>query len=145
MNRVYKPYWLWEDWINGMWSKSENEDKDLKESIEFTGNHIKYGHAMAEVSKAWSNTMLNSLTNTSVNRRAFIGHCAVSFKLKIPEYIVRLAWKELTDKQRRLADLEAEKVIKLWESEYTEELENMSQCGKTGVIQREFQMKLQLN
>jgi hypothetical protein len=114
MKRVYKPYWEWEDYANGMWRKVEKEQEEqmLKQAIEFTGNHIEYGNAMREVSNEWVNTMLNSLTNTSINRRAFIGHCAVQFKLNIPEYITRMAWKHLSNKQRALADIEAEKTIK---------------------------------
>jgi hypothetical protein len=114
MKKVYKPYWEWEDYINGMWRKvnKEQESVMLQQAIEFTGNHIEYGNAMREVSKVWVNTMLNSLSNTSINRKAFIGHCAVQFKLNIPEYITRMAWKYLSNKQRALADNEAEKTIK---------------------------------
>jgi hypothetical protein len=114
IKQVYVPYWKWEDYINGMWRKvpKEQELAMLIKAIEFTGNHIKYGSAMLEVSKKWPKTMLNSLTNQSINRRAFIGHCAVQYKIGIPEYITRMAWKELTDKQRFLADDIAEKTIK---------------------------------
>lgn len=145
ITRVYKPYWLWEDWINGMWSKSINEEYDLKKAIEFTGNHKLYGSAMIEVYKAWPNTMINSLTNSSINRRAFIGHCAVCYKIGIPEYIVRMAWRELTQDQREAADLEAEKAIRQWEKEYIIKLENTPIHGKRGVIPMGYQMKLQLN
>jgi hypothetical protein len=114
IKQVYIPYWEWEDYINGMWLKApkEQESEMLIKAIEFTGNHIKYGLAMLEVSKKWPKTMLNNLTNQSINRRAFIGHCAVKYKIGIPEYITRMAWKELTDKQRFLADNIAEKTIK---------------------------------
>ena len=114
IKQVYIPYWEWEDYINGMWRKvpKEQELEMLIKAIKFTGNHIKYGGAMLEVSKKWPKTMLNSLTNQSINRRAFIGHCAVQYKIGIPEYITRMAWKQLTDKQRFLADDIAEKTIK---------------------------------
>lgn len=118
IKRQYLPYWEWEDWINGMWGKSESEGEHLREAIIFTGNHIKYGSAMREVICAWPRTMMNSLTNTSINRRAFLGHCAVCYKIKIPEYITRMAWKELTDEQRFLADKEAQEAINEWENDY---------------------------
>jgi hypothetical protein len=122
MKRIYKPYTVWEDWLNGMWrSLPKNEEPAyLAHAIEFTGNHEKYGAAMLEVSHAWPNTMLNSLTNPSINRRAFLGHCACQFKINCPEYIVRMAWKELTDEQRTLADKQAEKYIKLFLHDLTE-------------------------
>ena len=110
----YVPYWEWEDYINGMWGKDER----LQEAIEFTGDHIKYGNAMKEVIEAWPRTMLNSLTNTSINKRAFLGHCAVCYKLGICESTTRAAWKELTDQQRYDADKVAQETINNWLHDY---------------------------
>lgn len=110
----YVPYWEWEDYINGMWGKDER----LQEAIEFTGDHIKYGNAMKEVIEAWPRTMLNSLTNTSINKRAFLGHCAVCYKLGICESTTRAAWKELTDQQRYDADKIAQETINNWLHDY---------------------------
>lgn len=118
IKRQYIPYWEWEDWINGMWRKVEDEDRWLKLSIEFTGDHVIYGNAMRDVVKAWPRTMMNSLTNTSINRRAFLGHCACCYKIQAPEYIVRMAWKYLTDQQRMLADKEAQDIINNWMNDY---------------------------
>ena len=123
--RVYIPYWEWEDYINGMWSKSKNEEEQLKQAIEFTGNWQEYGKAMGEVIKLWPRTMLNTLTNSSVNRRAFLGHCAVCYKFGIPEYIVRMAWKELTEQQRIDADKIAEYHIKEYERTHRELYKDM--------------------
>jgi len=118
-SQVYIPYWEWEDYINGMWRRLPKCDEvnAITIAIEFTGNHILYGSAMKEVIIEWPKTMLNSLTNKSINRRAFLGHCACQFKINIPEYIVRAAWKQLTSSQRILADYEAEKQIKKFDNE----------------------------
>lgn len=120
MKQCYVPYWLWEDYLNGMWRKlpNEEESKMLRIAIEFTGDYIQYGAAMKEVSEAWPNTMLNSLTNLSTNRRAFLGHCACQFKINCPEYITRAAWGKLTDMQRWLADDIAQKTINKWMFEH---------------------------
>jgi hypothetical protein len=120
VKQQYTPYWQWEDYINGMWRKlpTSEEHEMLKLAIEFTGNYILYGNAMKEVSIAWPNTMLNTLTNVSVNRRAFLGHCACQFKINCPEYITRIAWYKLTDLQRWLADNVAQKTINKWVAEY---------------------------
>ena len=147
MKQVYKPYWKWECYNNGMWNKVDNitEQKMLKTAIEFTGNHILYGEQMRKVVYKWSNTIEHHLTNTSTNRRAFLGHCAVFYKLQIPEYIVRKAWKHLTDKQRILADNEAEKTIKEWELWYKTKLANTLICGEKDVIKMGYQMRLHLS
>lgn len=116
IKQVYVPYWEWEDWINGMWRKLKQEDEplQLQKAIEFTGDWNRYGEAMQNVINAWPRTMLNSLTNPSINKRAFLGHCAVQFAIGIPEYITRLAWRELTDQQRFDADAVAQRTIDEW-------------------------------
>ncbi len=112
IKQVYIPYWEWEDWINGMWA--DGDETRLQEAIDFTGDHVKYGNAMKEVIAAWPRTMLNSLTNPSMNKRAFLGQCAVCYKLGIQEFITRIAWKELTDQQRYDADKVAQEIINEW-------------------------------
>jgi len=119
MIQQYVPYWEWEDWKNGMWRKlpKDEETEMLEKAVEFTGDHIKYGKAMRVVVKEWPRTMLNSLTNKGINRRAFLGHCACSLEFKCPEYITRMAWKRLTDMQRYMADKVAQQVIDEYEAE----------------------------
>lgn len=120
IKQVYIPYWEWEDWKSGMWRKlkPEDENESLQRAIEFTGDCIKYGNAMHDVINAWPRTMLNSLTNPSINKRAFLGHCAVQFSIGVPEYITRMAWRELTDQQRFEADAVAQRTIDHWLYEY---------------------------
>jgi len=146
MNQVYTPYTKWECYKNGMWSKVDaiSEQKMLQIAIGFTSDHVSYGSAMREVVFAWENSMLNFLTNKSINRRAYLGHCAVSFKLGIPEYLVRMAWKHLTPKQQQLADLVAERTIKEWEIWYMRKLKNISKLGRQDVTTMDCQMSLQL-
>lgn len=116
LKQIWVPYTEWEDWVNGMWAKGK--DEDLQRAIDFTGNHIEYGKAMAEVVISWPRTMLNSMTNPGINRRAFLGHCAVCYRLGISESITRQAWAFLTEQQRVDADNEAEKNIKIYEESH---------------------------
>lgn len=118
IKQVWIPYWDWEDWKHGMWRKlpKEQEAEMLERCIEFTGNWVLYGEWMQRVVQEWPLTMLNSLTNPSVNKRAFIGHCACSLAFGCPEYITRMAWKELTDQQRLDADDIAEITYHEWKN-----------------------------
>ena len=118
--RIYKPYYLWEDWLNGMWRSVDSKEYEsyLQWAIDFTGDHIKYGESMGLVINEWKNTMLHNLTNQSINKRAFLGHCACCFDSGCPEYIVRDAWKLLTEQQRIDADTIAQKHIDNWINEY---------------------------
>ena len=145
IKQQYTPYYEWECFKNGMWSKVDNEDELIKKAINFTSNHIIYGKYMNEVIFKWDKTMLNHLSNPMINKKAFVGHCAVCYKLKIPEYITRKAWSFLNDKQRYLANLEAQKAIEKWIKWYIKKSKNTSKNGKKDVINMTYQMKFQFN
>jgi NCAIR mutase (PurE)-related protein len=144
IKQVFVPYYKWECYKYGMWFKvDKNKEADmLRQAVEFTGNHMLYGNAMREVVYIWENSMVNFLTNKNINRRAYLGHCAVYHKLKIPEHVVRSAWKLLTNNQRILADKVAEETIKEWEIWYTTKLTNTSRNGKRNATKKAYQMKL---
>lgn len=118
MKQVFHNYILWECYKNGMWRKEtkEYEDKYIPIATEFTGNHMEYGKSMIDVINNWKYSVEHHLTDTSINRRAYIGHSAVNFKFGIPEYITRIAWGYLDEEQQRLANLEADNAIKLFEN-----------------------------
>lgn len=124
-----------------MWRKESKqyEQDNINNIILFTGNHIEYGKAMNEVIDNWTFTMEHNLTNSSINKKAFIGHCAACFAYGYPEYLVRYAWWQLTEQQRVLADIEAVKAYNKWEQK--KRLENILQHGKDGVILMDFPMK----
>lgn len=122
MKRVYIHYSLWEDYINGMWRKesSSYENANFNDIISFCKDHIQYGIWMNKVVLEWPNTMLNSLTNPSVNKQAFIGHCACCLYKGWPEYLVRMAWKRLTNIEMQLANNQADMAYKKWRLSHEE-------------------------
>lgn len=145
MKRIYHPYWLWECYKNGMWRK-ESKDYELKvfdSIVEFTGNHILYGQSMIKAVNSWEHSCDNFLTNLSINRLAYIGHAGCCIEKGYPEYLVRKAWKVLTDEQRSLANKQALKSISVWKQK--KEYQAILRIGKTNVTKEEYQMKLQLN
>ena len=127
MKQIYHNYQKWEDYTNGMWRKEtkEYENVYLKIAIEFTGNNELYGTAMMEVIEKWKFTCEHNLTDKSINRKAFIGHCAVCYKLGIPEYITRMAWHHLTKEQQDKANKKAEFAIKQWELKHASNAKNL--------------------
>jgi hypothetical protein len=129
-----------------MWSKADQSLEDIyyNDCIKFISDHVLYGQAMREVVYKWENSMINFLTNKSINRNAYLGQCAVCYKLKIPEYIVRKAWKKLSTEQMNLANLEAINTIKEWELWYKKKLQNISSNGKFDATKMAYQMMLQL-
>jgi hypothetical protein len=116
MKRIYHDYRRWEDFKNGMWQLPPSNQKEslIQSAYSFTSDHIKYGKAMMRVIARWKFSCEHNLTDKSLNRRAWIGHAACSLELKLPESVVRAAWKILTDEQRCLANAEADKAICAW-------------------------------
>ena len=121
MKRVYHHYNKWEDFHAGMWRRylPEDEKELLEKAIEFTGNHVKYGLAMMRVIREWPLTCEHNLSNPSINHKAFIGHCAVTLQLGIPEYITRLAWSYLSKEQQDKANERAQYAFYSWKLDYT--------------------------
>jgi len=116
MKQIFHPYTKWEDYKNGMWRKVDidTEKSMLTQAITFIGNHLEYGKAMIRVINEWKITCEHNLTDNSINQKAFIGHCAVCLQLGIPEYITRMAWHHLTEKQQIDANKMADIAIKEW-------------------------------
>ena len=117
MRRVYHHYSKWEEIGAGMWATVSASDRPsmLTRAIEFTGDHVLYGSWMMRVIAEWPMSCEHNLSDISQNRRAWVGHAAVCLAIGIPEDVVREAWGHLTDGQRRLANLQADKAIETWE------------------------------
>jgi len=120
--RIYHPVWLWEENEHNMWGDVADRADALKKAIEFTGDHKRYGRFMQRVVSEWEYSCENALTDSSLNRKAWVGHAACALALAIPEDITRKAWGLLTDEQRLLANKEADRAIQAWEHDYAKSL-----------------------
>jgi len=118
LNRVYHPYWDWEEINFNMWGVVDDKKKWIKKAVTFTGDHKKYGRFMLRVVSEWPISCENALTDYSINRKAWVGHAAVALAIGCPENIVREAWGSLTDEQQFLANREADRAIQIWEHNY---------------------------
>lgn len=118
IERIYHPYWRWEEVRHNMWGKVKDREKYLHWAIQFTGDHEKYGVYMRRVVRDWKYSCEHNLTNTTQNRRAWIGHAACALAANCPEDIVRQAWGFLSDQQQIDANKQADEAIKIWEENY---------------------------
>jgi len=115
IERTYHPYWDWEEIKFNMWGAVEDRHDYLMRAIEFTGDHEEYGKYMMRVANEWKRSCQHNLSNTTQNRKAWIGHAACAMAFGCPEDIVREAWSHLTETQQRLANDQAQKAIEYWE------------------------------
>jgi len=129
MKRVYHPYWDWEEIQHNMWGSVGNRKAWLERAIAFTSDHKKYGRFMMRVVDEWPISCENALTDKSINRKAWVGHAAVSLAMECPEDITREAWGHLTDEQQFLANKKASRAIQAWEYNYLKDRELHSDMG----------------
>lgn len=117
MKRIWHPYTSWEDYKAGMWRTVSGKEKAylLQKAIIFTGNAALYGEWMLKVIDAWPIGCEHNFTDTSINRRAWVGHAACCMAINCPESVTREAWKHLNQQQQDDANAVADIAIKTWE------------------------------
>jgi len=131
LDRVYHPYWDWEEIDFNMWGNVDDRKLWLKRAIAFTSDHKKYGRFMMRVAKEWPISCENALTDRTINRKAWIGHAACALAIGCPEDITREAWGYLDYEQQLLANKEADRAIQFWEEHYIKDRGLYSDVGRT--------------
>jgi len=114
-DRIYHPYWEWEEVDANMWGDVFDRRAALIKAITFTGDHLLYGRFMMRVVREWRYSCENALTDYSMNRKAWVGHAACALAHGIPEDITRQAWGRITNEQQLLANNQARIAIQEWE------------------------------
>jgi hypothetical protein len=119
MKRIYYPYWEWEDFINGMYeTTSENESDLISLSENLLSNTELFRKSAIEMCDKWVKSTIVNLTNKNCNQRAWIGQASCCYSHKCPEYLTRIAWKNLNEETRRNADKIADQVIMIYKRKY---------------------------
>lgn len=131
IERIYHPYWMWEETYTNMWKVVENREEWLQKAIAFTGDAPLYGKWMLDVVDEWKFSCEHNLSNLTQNRRAWVGHAACAHAFNCPEDIVREAWGHLSELQQRLANKKADEAIGVWEARYAKERIG-NQCSGSG-------------
>jgi hypothetical protein len=115
--RVWHHHSKWEDAIAGMYRTITGKIRSifLEQAIDFTGDHDLYGKFMLLVVENWPVSSEHNLSCKSLNRRAWVGHAACCYAIGVPEDITREAWGFLSNRQRKLANNQADIAIEEWE------------------------------
>lgn len=117
MKRIYHPYWLWEDYLNGMYDNNSNNEIILK-SKELLKNTKLFYNIMLKILDEYKISTDCNLSNISCNRKAWLGQVSCNYLFKANEKQVRIAWSELNEIEKIKANIEAEKIIKIYEARY---------------------------
>lgn len=116
----------WEDYKNGMYSNSLNDLETLKQkSIDLLSNDNLFFEKALEMIFKWPVCADYNLSNTSLNRRAWIGQATCNYVHFVPEIITRLSWSELSEQEKLKANFKANKIIKIYENRDREIYKNL--------------------
>jgi hypothetical protein len=116
MNRIYHPWWLWEDYKAGFYENISGVEKKekLNKSIEMFNSEILTYENMNYVIENWKYSCEHNLTNESLNRIAYIGQAACCVYAGVPNSITMEAWSFLSDDVKKRSDKIALDCLNKW-------------------------------
>lgn len=115
-HRVFHTFDKWEAVPAGFFSpgiKGRKPDECEAEYAAFLSNLIEFESAALAVFEHWPNSSEHNLTNSSMNRIAWIGQAAACFKRGLPA-TYRGGFSLLSPEQQKAADLIALKCLNVW-------------------------------
>jgi hypothetical protein len=134
MDRVYHRYWLWEDYINGMYdtAKRKEEKELIAKAEEILKDNTLFYNTCKQILMNWPIATVVNLTDKTSSRKAWLGQAACNFAYGVPEFLTRVAWGRLTREEQASADSIAFKIIRHFELNYEEENKGLRfDLGKT--------------
>lgn len=102
----------------GMYQSSNDLDHDIACAARLLRDVHMLNVSMHAVLTSWPVAVQHNLSNTSMNRQAWLGQAACCLAEDIPEDATRFAWRTLTETEQAEANAVADKVIAKWEREF---------------------------
>lgn len=120
MIRIWHPYNVWECVPGGMYESvppsGMSSDDCLLAYAEFLSNRTRFRRALHRVVNEWPISCEHFLTNSSMNRIAWLGQASLCIETRIP-CVFRSGFKRLSDLDQRLADSVAADTLHSWMSD----------------------------
>jgi len=115
-NRVYHPYQKWEDYQNKFYENCSGIEKEKKlcQALEMFNSEELTRRNMYSVIEKWKYSCEHNLTNSSMNKIAYIGQAACSYYAQIPNTITMEAWNILSKDVQERSNKIAIEVINEW-------------------------------
>ena len=116
IKRIYHHFKKWEDAKAGLYKSDYSgiEADAINKCIALLCDVDALYRSMKDVSLEWKFSSEHNLTNSEQNRRAWLGQAACCKEFSVHDGIVKKAWKELSNKERRAANNIADNVIIEW-------------------------------
>ena len=120
MIRVYHPYHKWECIGFNMYSRCSDAGIKKEDGQELYRKFLSdlglFENSLIHITDEWQYSCEHFLTNTSMNRVAWLGQASMAYHHKVPNECCG-GYKLLTSNQRILADRLALRYLRKWEHE----------------------------
>jgi hypothetical protein len=118
MERIYHPYWNWEDHKAGFYDNCSGDIKKTYQSkiIEMFSSETLTQDFMLKVINQWKFSCEHNLTNNAVNQIAYIGQGACCIYCGAPCTVTMESWSKVPLEFQERANKIAESVIEIWKS-----------------------------
>lgn len=120
-NKFAHPYWLWEDYQNGMFNDEMTQD-GIKKAMKVLGNPDECRKAMKRVLDEWQyvsqTVLLTDIKFEWSSNRSWLGASCCCIQCGCTQNEVRNAWWLLTDEQRDIANKIADDLIDEYRNQY---------------------------
>jgi hypothetical protein len=113
----FNPYWLWEDFLAGMYKPTPKESLDqmVQVALEVLSCPDRCLDAMRKCIEDWPIAAAENLRDSTKNRRPWMGRACCCVTVGAREDAVRVAWWQLSENHREAANDIADRVIAEWE------------------------------
>lgn len=127
MKKIYNPFYKWEDFNNGFFNNRKEEEYILK-ALELLSSPQLFEEVGVKMIDQWTFCIDENLTNSNLNKIAYLGQASCNFKYGCTSLEVKEAWKKLETEQKNKANNVAKKLITYYNEKYNRVYRKM---GKT--------------
>lgn len=113
--RIYHAWDKWEDHRHGFYGGMEYaKDNTLQLYADMLRDLTKFEGALQVITTEWRYSCEHNLTNTTMNRIAYLGQAACALLYNVPSSVSMGGYNLLTSDEQKAADAMAEKYLNLW-------------------------------
>lgn len=125
LTQVFSPYWTWEDYNAGLWSK-RGDDGMASMSASVLASDAEFAVCIGRLREEWPIAWSVNMTDREHNRRAWLGQASCCIAHGATGEETRAAWATLSDAQRAAANAVAQRHI----SDFDISRDGLDQCQR---------------
>lgn len=112
MDQFFEHHEKWECLKYGMYSSKKPKDEMVLKSAKLLSDQVLFGDALNKLKLSWPVSLKVHLTNSGINRKAYLGRAACCVELGVNELTVQIAWRTLDTETQKEANKTAQNFIK---------------------------------